>query len=50
MSGIYNGVQQRISATVSNASYVHCCAHNLNLMLCDAAISINEATNFFENV
>lgn len=50
MSGIYSGVHQRISSTVSNAPYVHCCAHNLNLVLCDAAKSSNEAANFFENI
>lgn len=50
MSGIYNGVQQRISLTVSNTLHVHCCAHNINLVLCDAAKSTNEAANFLENV
>jgi len=50
MSCIYNGVQKRISSTVSNAPYIHCCAHNLNLVLCDAAKSTNEAAIFFENV
>lgn len=51
MSGIYNGVQKRISSTVSNVPYIHCCAHNLNLVLCDAAKSTNEAAIFFfENV
>lgn len=49
MSGIYNGVQQRISLTVSNSPYIHCCAHNLNVVLCNAAENSIEAANFFEN-
>ncbi|XP_025203365.1 zinc finger MYM-type protein 1-like [Melanaphis sacchari] len=47
MSGVYSGVQQRISSVVSNAHYVHCCAHNLNLVICDAAKSTQVASNFF---
>lgn len=47
MSGIYSGVQQRISSNVSNAPFIHCCAHNLNLIICDAAASTEIANNFF---
>lgn len=47
MSGAYSGVQQRISSTVTNAHYVHCCSYNLNLVICDAAKSTQVATNFF---
>lgn len=47
MSGAYSGVQQRISSTVTNAHYVHCCSHNINLVICDAAKSTQVATNFF---
>jgi len=50
MSGIYSGVQQRISSNVSNAPFIHCCqqiAHNLNLVICDAAASTEIANNFF---
>ncbi|KAL4126545.1 hypothetical protein QTP88_010766 [Uroleucon formosanum] len=32
MSGIYSGVQKRISDIIPTASYVHCTAHNLNLV------------------
>ncbi|XP_050064511.1 uncharacterized protein LOC126553383 [Aphis gossypii] len=47
MSGIYSGIQQRISSNVSNAPFIHCCAHNLNLVICDAAASTEIANNFF---
>lgn len=50
MSGVWSGVQQRISSTVSNALYVHCCAHNLNLVICDAAKSSHVASNFFTTI
>jgi hypothetical protein len=33
MSGMFSGVQKRISNIVPNASYVHCSDHNLNLQL-----------------
>lgn len=36
MSGVYNGLQKRICERESNAVYVHCAAHNLNLVLKDA--------------
>jgi len=39
MSGNYSGVQKRISDIIPSASYVHCNAHNLNLVLCDLAKS-----------
>lgn len=50
MSGDWSGVQQRILSTVSNAPYVHCCAHNLNLVICDAAKSTYVASNFFTTI
>lgn len=50
MSGAWSGVQQRISSTVSNAPYVHCCANNLNLVICDAAKSTQVASNFFTTI
>ncbi|KAL4147861.1 hypothetical protein QTP88_002198 [Uroleucon formosanum] len=50
MSGAWSGVQQRISSTVSNAPYVHCCAHNLNLVICDTAKSTHIASNFFTTI
>jgi hypothetical protein len=45
MSGIYNGVQEKISEKVENAPYVHCAAHNLNLILNDAVKNVE--TEFF---
>jgi len=32
MSGVYSGVKKCIKDKVPNASYVHCCTHNLNLV------------------
>ncbi|XP_025207826.1 52 kDa repressor of the inhibitor of the protein kinase-like [Melanaphis sacchari] len=32
MSGCFSGVQKRISDIIPNASFVHCAAHNLNLV------------------
>ena len=40
MSGVYSGVQARISAHEPNAVYVHCAAHNLNLVLNDACSGV----------
>ncbi|CAH0563156.1 unnamed protein product [Brassicogethes aeneus] len=36
MSGIYSGVQRRIKDIEPNAAYIHCAAHNLNLVINDA--------------
>ena len=36
MSGIHSGVQARISAIELTAKYVHCAAHNTNLVLNDS--------------
>lgn len=41
---------KRINDIVPNAMYVHCCAHNLNLVLCDAAKSSDKAMKYFETV
>ncbi|KAL4132017.1 hypothetical protein QTP88_009238 [Uroleucon formosanum] len=50
MSGLYSGVQKRIKDQVPLAQYVHCCAHNLNLVILDAAKSSKQVTSFFETV
>lgn len=50
MSGVYTGVQKRIKDKVPTASYVHCCAHNLNLVISDAAKSSQKVVSFFETV
>ncbi|XP_053158078.1 zinc finger MYM-type protein 1-like isoform X1 [Hemicordylus capensis] len=47
MSGVYNVVQARIQALQPKATYVHCAAHNLNLVLNDAVSSVPEVRNFF---
>ncbi|XP_060864291.1 zinc finger MYM-type protein 1-like [Metopolophium dirhodum] len=39
MSGCFSGVQKRITDIIPNASFVHCAAHNLNLVLSDMAKS-----------
>lgn len=50
MSGSNSGVQKRIMSVVPNAPFVHCCAHNLNLVISDAAKSTQVANNFFATV
>lgn len=50
MSGIYSRVQRRIPPTISNAPFIHCLAHNLNLFICDTAVSTEIANNFFWTV
>src|SRR6185436_11040286 len=47
MSGKIGGVQRRMQDNVANAIYVHCCAHNLNLVLSDAAEISVEVKTFF---
>lgn len=47
MSGYYNGLQKRIADVQPNALYVHCAAHNLNLVVNDAVQSITEVKMFF---
>lgn len=50
MSGVFSGVQKRISDVVLNASYVHCTAHNLNLVISDVTKSSLKLSNFFDVV
>jgi hypothetical protein len=47
MSGKLSGVHKRFQDCVPNAVYVHCNAHNLNLVLCDAAEESIRVKNFF---
>jgi hypothetical protein len=47
MSGNITGLQQRVKDVSSSAVYIHCCAHNLNLVLMDAANSCVSAQLFF---
>jgi len=48
MSGLYNGLQKRICEREPNAVYVHCAAHNLNLVLKDA-VCVQPVQIFFDN-
>lgn len=48
MSGIYQGVQAKISSITPYAPYVHCAAHNLNLVLNDSTKNVEEIRNFYD--
>lgn len=50
MSGSFSGLQKRICEIVPNATFVHCCSHNINLTICDAAKSSRKVKSFFETV
>ena len=50
MSGVYTGVQARISEKEPLAQYVHCAAHNLNLALNDSVKNVPGVRNFFDTV
>ncbi|XP_065654741.1 zinc finger MYM-type protein 1-like [Hydra vulgaris] len=47
MSGIYNGVQALFKKNQPNAMYMHCAAHNLNLVINDAVKCCVEVASFF---
>lgn len=47
MSGKIKGVQTQIREIVDWALYVHCFAHQLNLVVVDTSKSIREASDFF---
>jgi len=50
MSGSFSGLQKRICEIVPNATFMHCCSHNINLIICDAAKSSRKVQSFFEIV
>ena len=50
MSGAYKGVQKRILDQQPNSFYVHCAAHNLNLIVNDAVRGVEETFQFFDTV
>ena len=50
MSGDLNGVQAQIQREYPFAHFVHCAAHRLNLVLCQAASSIAPVKIFFINI
>ena len=47
MSGAYGGVQKFIKNKQPLAVYVHCAAHNLNLVVNDAVVAVRDAEAFF---
>ena len=47
ISGHCTGVQQRIKEVAPQATYVHCYAHCLNLVLVDSTRSVSHAADFF---
>uniref|UniRef100_H3A7B8 DUF4371 domain-containing protein n=1 Tax=Latimeria chalumnae TaxID=7897 RepID=H3A7B8_LATCH len=50
MSGVYSGVQARISKKEPNAEYVHCATHNLHLTLNDSVRGIPEVKHFYDMI
>ena len=50
MSGRHTGLQTRVKEENNLAFYVHCCAHNLNLVLCDACSDCTESVSFFGTI
>ena len=50
MGGAYKGVQKRNLDQQPNAFYVHCAAHNLNLIVNDAVRGVDEIVQFFDTV
>nr|XP_014349177.1 PREDICTED: zinc finger MYM-type protein 1-like [Latimeria chalumnae] len=50
MSGNISGLQSRVKEVSPTALFVHCCAHNLNLVLMDAASYCTNAQLFFGTI
>ncbi len=50
MSGAYGGVQKFIHEKQPLAVYIHCAAHNLNLVVNDAVSGVREVQAFFSTV
>lgn len=50
MSGATGGVQARFQTHHPEAVYVHCYAHELNLVLCHTCKAIKEASDFFDTL
>lgn len=48
MSGAYGGLQKLIKDRQPTASYIHCAAHNLNLVLNDACINVPFIREFYD--
>ena len=47
MSGAYGGVQKFIHDMQPLAVYVHCAAHNMNLVVIDVVSAVRDAQTFF---
>lgn len=45
---MYKGVQAEILRVAPNAPFVHCAAHNLNLVLNDSVRNVEEVRNFYD--
>lgn len=50
MSGVSGGVQALFQDNHPEAIYVHCYAHELNLVLCYTCKAVHEASDFFETL
>ncbi|XP_073470787.1 zinc finger MYM-type protein 1-like isoform X2 [Aquarana catesbeiana] len=50
MSGVIGGVQAKFQKKHPEAIYVHCYAHELNLVLCYTCKAIPEASDFFQTL
>lgn len=50
MSGSFTGLQTRIRNIVPNATFVHCCSHNINLVISDFVKSSRKVLSFFETL
>ena len=50
MSGIYPGVQTRLSAQEPNVVNINCAAHDLNLVLNDACHDLPAIKSFYDIV
>ena len=50
MSGHKSGLQTRVKEVNPNALYIHCCAHNLNLVLADSCKNCVAAVTFFGTI
>lgn len=46
MSGRYSGLQSKVKELSPLSLYIHCCAHNLNLVLIDSIKSSIDAVSF----
>lgn len=50
MNGNNSSVQKRISSIILNVPFIHCCAHDLKLVISDATKNIQYSNNFFTTI